>query len=161
KLIGGVGGDAGTGNTGNGGDGGKGGAGGFARGGGLFNGLHTTLTVVNSTFGGVDALGAPLPNVDSNLLVAGNGGAGGNGGAAGSGGGLQGAAGAAGTAAGGGLFSAGGTFNVGNNIIDLNQQRTGANSFTATDVGGSIISKGHNIFGTETGGLGFVASDQN
>src|SRR5207249_4254474 len=66
----------------NGGDGGNGGNGGGAQGGGLFNAANTTLTVLNSTFGGTSAL-ATTPDVNRNILVAGNGGKGGDAGNAG------------------------------------------------------------------------------
>ena len=79
RVTGGAGGNAGAGTTGNGGNGGRGGDGGSGDGGGLYEGDSSTLTVVNSTFGGFALNGS---NANSNIVAAGNGGAGGNGGTA-------------------------------------------------------------------------------
>jgi hypothetical protein len=70
----GVGGDAGSANTPNGGAGGAGGSGGNADGAGLFNGHFSSLTVINSTFGGSSTDGT---GVNYNILRAGRGGSGG------------------------------------------------------------------------------------
>jgi hypothetical protein len=105
------GGNAGTGTTTNGGDGGNGGEGGNAQGGGIF--AQTNLFVVDSTIGGTSA-DPSHPDINRNILSAGNGGRGGNGGTAGntlpsSNGGNGGAA---GSTMGGGVF-----FGIGQTIF--------------------------------------------
>ncbi len=81
RVNGGAGGQGGTGTTSNGGDGGDGGTGGTVQGGGFFDGDFTTVTVVNSTFGGLD-INPLTPSLNRNVLTAGNGGNGGNAGTA-------------------------------------------------------------------------------
>jgi hypothetical protein len=121
-LTGGAGGIAGSGTTSNGGNGGAGGNGGSAQGGGLFSGANTTLTVTNSTFGGLSS--DPLhPDQNRNILAVGNGGRGGNAGTAGntltaSNGGNGGDA---GKAQGGGVYVTSGTATFLNATIVANQ----------------------------------------
>ncbi|MHB1425399.1 MAG: beta strand repeat-containing protein [Gemmataceae bacterium] len=77
RATGGDGGIAGSATTPNGGAGGAGGNAGNAEGAGAFNGLNTSLTVYNSTFGG-GSTNTTNANANANILSAGNGGAGGN-----------------------------------------------------------------------------------
>jgi hypothetical protein len=101
QVTSGIGGDAGSGTTANGGAGGAGGNAGNADGAGLFNGNQTSLTVVNTTFGG-GSTNPTTPNVNANILIGSRGGRGGNagtpngvppqdGGAGGTGGTIEGA----------------------------------------------------------------------
>ncbi len=77
QLTSGNGGIGGNGTTSNGGPGGNGGTGGNADGGGIFGGDNTTLTVVNTTIGGLSA-DPTNPTANSNVLSAGDGGSGNN-----------------------------------------------------------------------------------
>ncbi|MHB1425896.1 MAG: beta strand repeat-containing protein, partial [Gemmataceae bacterium] len=74
-LEGGNGGIGGTGTTANGGPGGNGGVGGNADGGGFYAGNSSTVTVVNTTIGGITP-SSKAATFNSNILVAGNAGAG-------------------------------------------------------------------------------------
>jgi hypothetical protein len=121
-VTAGFGGLGGPGTTQNGGQGGNGGPGGSAQGGGLFEGANTTLTVVNSTFGGTSADPAQ-PDVNRNILQAGTGGSGGNGGIAG--GNLPGSNGGngadGGNTQGGGVYVAGGSATFVDDTIAANR----------------------------------------
>jgi hypothetical protein len=77
QLTSGIGGDAGSGTTPNGGAGGTGGNAGDAEGGGLFDGTNTSLTVVNTTFGG-GSTNPTTPLVNANILIGSRGGRGGD-----------------------------------------------------------------------------------
>ena len=76
------GGNGGTGSTTNGGLGGNGGNAGNAFGGGLFGGNNTLLTVMNTTIGGT-SVNTLTPDVNRNIVIAGNGGRGGDAGVTG------------------------------------------------------------------------------